>query len=277
MQPKPPICLGSLVAALGTACQSHTIADGPQSNSIPAAQPDMTAAPSPAPNAATAGPTLTPNLDPLEAGQLRQKLVAQIAANKDVRSESVLQALRDVPRHLFTNNALLDLSYADHPLPIGYEQTISQPTIVAIMTEALELTGKERLLEIGTGSGYQAAILSLLSREVFSIELIEPLGLLAKLRLANLGYRNVEVRIGDGYQGWPEKAPFDRILLTAAPPSVPQILLDELSAHGILVAPIGRAHGAQSLYRFRKMKGSIEQEELGGVRFVPMISEKPGR
>ena len=217
-----------------------------------------------------------PNLDPLQARQLRRKLVAEIAANKDVRSESVLQALRNVPRHLFTNNALLDLSYADHPLPIGYEQTISQPTIVAIMTEALELTGKERVLEIGTGSGYQAAILSLLSRQVFSMELVEDLGQAAKLRLANLGYRNVQVRIGDGYQGWPEEAPFDRILLTAAPPSVPQILLDELTANGILVAPIGRAHGAQSLYRFRKMKSSIEQEELGGVRFVPMIPEKPG-
>jgi protein-L-isoaspartate(D-aspartate) O-methyltransferase len=203
-------------------------------------------------------------------------LVAEIAANKEVHSESVLQALRDVPRHLFTNNTPLDLAYADHPLPIGYAQTISQPTIVAIMTEALELTGKERVLEIGTGSGYQAAILSVLSREVFSIELIDALGRAAKLRLAHLGYRNVELRVGDGYEGWPEKAPFDRILVTAAPPNVPQALLNQLSANGILVAPIGRVHGTQSLYRFRKVKGSIEKEELGGVRFVPMISGKAG-
>lgn len=245
-------------------------------NSIPATQPGITAGPARASPPATEDLAHASNLDPLEARQLRRKLVEQIAANKDVHSESVLRALREVPRHLFANNAALELAYADHPLPIGYEQTISQPTIVAIMTEALELTGKERVLEIGTGSGYQAAVLSLLSREVFSIELIDTLGQAAKLRLANLGYRNVEIRVGDGYEGLPERAPFDRILLTAAPPNVPQVLLDQLSPNGILVAPIGRVHGAQSLYRFRKVKGSIEKEELGGVRFVPMISGKAG-
>ncbi len=265
------------MAALGTACQSHTISDGPQSNSIPATQPGISAGTALATAPEIGDPALEPNLDPLVARQLRRKLVAQIAASKELHGESVLQALRDVPRHLFTNNAALELSYADHPLPIGYEQTISQPTIVAIMTEALELTGKERVLEIGTGSGYQAAVLSALSREVYSVELIDALGQAAKPRLAHLGYRNVEVRVGDGYQGWPEKAPFDRILLTAAPPNVPQALLDELSDKGVLVAPIGPVHGEQSLYRFRKVNGSIEKEGLGAVRFVPMISGKTGQ
>ena len=140
------------------------------------------------------------------------------------------------------------------------------------MTEALQLSGSERLLEIGTGSGYQAAVLSLLAREVFSIEIIAELGRGAKDRLTRLGYRNVHVRIGDGYAGWPEIAPFDRILLTAAPTGVPRVLLDELSDNGILVAPVGKEHGAQTLYRFRKRAGSIEKEDLGGVRFVPMVS-----
>lgn len=277
MQSKVPRCLGSWVAALGCACQSHAIADRSQSNSIPATQLGTRSVSALASASPSPGQNFPSELDPREAQQLRQTLVAQIASTKDVRSQRVLQALRDVPRHLFANSAPLDLAYADHPLPIGHEQTISQPTIVAMMTEALELTGNERVLEIGTGSGYQAAILSLLAREVFSIELIAELGKEAQERLTRLGYRNVQVRIGNGYEGWPELAPFDRILLTAAPPSVPRVLLDELSDNGILVAPVGRERGAQTLYRFRKRAGAIEKEDLGGVRFVPMVSGNQAR
>ncbi len=271
---KVPRCLGSWVAVLGTACQSHTFTDRSQSNTVPATQPGLSAVSPLTPAPPTVGQNLTSPFDTPEARQLRLQLVADIVSSNQVHNEGVLQALRDVPRHLFTTNVPLELAYADHPVPIGYGQTISQPTIVAMMTDALELTGHERVLEIGTGSGYQAAILSLLAREVFSIELLSELGQAAAQRLARFGYRNVLLRIGDGYEGWPEKAPFDRILLTAAPPSVPQVLLGELSDNGILVAPVGREHSAQTLYRYRKRAGLIEKEDLGGVRFVPMVSGK---
>jgi protein-L-isoaspartate(D-aspartate) O-methyltransferase len=276
MPSKVPRCLGSWVAALGAACQTQTLTDRSQSNAVPATQPESSAVSPLAPDPLSDRQNPS-ELDSPEARRLRLRLVASIAANNDVHDKMVLQALRDVPRHLFTNEVPLDLAYADHPLPIGYGQTISQPTIVAIMTEALELTGHERVLEIGTGSGYQAAILSLLAREVFSIELIAELGQKARLSLARFGYRNIELRIGNGYEGWHEKAPFDRILLTAAPSEVPGALLDQLADHGILVAPVGREHGDQTLYRYRKHAGSVEKEDLGGVRFVPMVTSRDSR
>jgi len=260
------------VAALGTACQTQTFTDRSQSNTIPASQPGRSAVSPLTPSTPSVRQTSASRFDTPEAHRLRLRLVADIASSHDIHDDRVLQALRDVPRHLFTNDAPLDLSYEDHPLPIGYGQTISQPTIVAIMTEALQLTGHERVLEIGTGSGYQAAVLSLLAREVFSIELIAEIGQKAKQKLTRFGYANVQLRIGNGYEGWPDEAPFDRILLTAAPPSVPRVLLDELSDNGILVAPVGREHDDQTLYRYRKRAGSIEKEDLGGVRFVPMVS-----
>jgi protein-L-isoaspartate(D-aspartate) O-methyltransferase len=154
---------------------------------------------------------------------------------------------------------------------VGQRQTISQPTIVAMMTEALRLSGHERVLEIGTGSGYQAAVLSRLASEVFTIELIAELGNSAERRLTRLGYANVHVRIGDGYQGWPEAAPFDRIIVTAAPPEVPPALFSQLADNGLLVAPVGPTHGIQSLLRYHKSKTGIRREVLGDVRFVPMV------
>jgi protein-L-isoaspartate(D-aspartate) O-methyltransferase len=178
-----------------------------------------------------------------------------------------------VPRHRFVPPALLDSAYDNEPLPIGYGQTISQPAVVALMTEALELSGTDRVLEIGTGSGYQAAILSLLAREVFSIEIVEPLGAHARYLLKVLGYDNIAVRIGDGHQGWGEHAPFDRIVLTAAPQGLPPSLVNQTSDHGVLVAPIDEPGEffSQRLMRWRKSRGRLLAEDLGPVRFVPMI------
>lgn len=205
------------------------------------------------------------------AQSLRTKLVDGIQLYSSVKDPRVLQAMRTVPRHLFAPDHSLEDAYDDRPLPIGHGQTISQPTVVAMMTEALELRGTDRVLEIGTGSGYQAAILSTLAGQVYSIELVEPLAKQADARLKELGY-HVKVRAGDGYLGWPEAAPFDRIILTAAPPEVPKTLIDQLAEGGVLVAPIGR--GAQELVRIRKVQGKLDREVLDIVLFVPMVPGK---
>jgi protein-L-isoaspartate(D-aspartate) O-methyltransferase len=207
--------------------------------------------------------------DPPAAREARAQLVARIAAKRPSVSSRVLDAMRSVPRHLFVD-APMEESYRDRILRIGWGQTISQPSVVAMMTSALELDGSERVLEIGTGSGYQAAVLSRLAAHVDSIEIIAPLGEAARARLAALGYSNVEVRIGDGYLGWPEHAPYDRILLTAAPDRVPDALRDQLSSDGILVAPIGPER-TQRLVRWRARGGKLVEEDLGAIRFVPMV------
>lgn len=211
--------------------------------------------------------------DPPEARQIRSNLVATIATAYDIQDPRVLEALRDVPRHWFTPGMSLDVAYGNYPLPIGHEQTISQPAIVAVMTQALELTGQERVLEIGTGSGYQAAVLSMLAREVYSVELVEALGKVAQYRLSSFGFHNVVTRIGNGYQGWPELAPFDRILLTAAPEELPKALVEQLADGGVLVAPVGPMRFGQILYRLRKRDQTISKEDLGDVRFVPMVHD----
>jgi protein-L-isoaspartate(D-aspartate) O-methyltransferase len=210
-----------------------------------------------------------PSLDPPEARAERAKMVRELSGG--VRSQRVLAAMDRVPRHLFVPGVALESAYADVPLPIGYDQTISQPSVVAIMTDALDVRPNDRVLEIGTGSGYQAAILSLLAREVYTIELLSTLGDIARKRLADLGYSNVEVRVGNGYQGWPERAPFDRILVTAAPEQVPPHLSEQLAEGGVLVAPVGLPGFAQKLLRYRKAGGEISVEDLGMVRFVPMV------
>jgi protein-L-isoaspartate(D-aspartate) O-methyltransferase len=212
--------------------------------------------------------------DPAEAKRYRRELIAQILERGDVTDPKVIDAASRVPRHAFVPEAPLDEAYEDHPLPIGHDQTISQPSLVALMTQSLELEGDERVLEIGTGSGYQAAVLSLLAKQVYSIEIVPELGEQARKRLAELGYSNVSVRIGDGYRGWPELAPFDRILLTAAPPEIPATLVSQLADGGVMVAPVGATDGSQTLYRYRKRAGKLEAEELGAVRFVPMVPEK---
>ena len=175
-----------------------------------------------------------------------------------------------VPRHCFAEGHSVYEAYEDRPLSTAFGQTMSQPTVVAIMTEALDLNGRERVLEIGTGSGYQSAILSLLARKVFSIESIAALEQSAARRLARLGHANVDVRLGDGFAGWPEEAPFDRIIATAAPPEVPAALIEQLAVGGILVSPVGPSEGVQVLVLVRKGHHGLETTDLGAVRFVPM-------
>ena len=206
-----------------------------------------------------------------KAHELRERLVAELEYRGDIRSDRVRSAMLSVPRHLFVPRGTpLDEAYGNYPLPIGLGQTISQPSVVAWMSEALELTGDERVLEIGTGSGYQAAVLSLLARQVFSVELFDELARRSAARLRALGYGNVVVRTGDGAQGLPEFAPFDRVIATAAAQTVPQAWLDQLDEGGILVAPVEDDWG-QQLRRYRKSRGGVSTEDLGFVSFVPLL------
>jgi len=193
----------------------------------------------------------------------------QIVA-RGVKNAAVVAAMRAVPRHEFVPKESWHLAYRDHPIPIGYGQTISQPYIVALMTELADIDKDSKVLEIGTGSGYQAAVLAELAGEVYSIEIIEPLLKRADATLARLGYK-VTAKAGDGYQGWPEKAPFDVIILTAAPPKIPKPLIDQLAEGGTLVAPVGV--GVQDLLVLTKRDGSIEERVEAAVRFVPMTGE----
>ncbi len=187
-----------------------------------------------------------------------------------IEDERVLSAMEKIPRHLFVPEHLRHLAYEDSPLPIGHGQTISQPYIVALMTQALELKGDEKVLEVGTGSGYQTAILCELSREVFSIERIPELAEGARRRLEELGYRNFHIRVGDGTLGWPEEAPFDRIIVTGGLPEVPRPLEEQLREGGRLVAPIGGRFD-QDLCLFLKEKGRLRRRVLCPCTFVPII------
>jgi protein-L-isoaspartate(D-aspartate) O-methyltransferase len=198
-------------------------------------------------------------------------MVATQIEARGVRDPRVLDAMRRVERHRFVPESLLGQAYADWPLVIGHGQTISQPYIVAVMAEAARLGPGARVLEIGTGSGYQAAVLSLLADEVDTIELVEPLARQAADRLEALGYGNVHVRAADGYRGWPERAPFDAILLAAAPPEIPPPLLDQLKEGGRLVAPVGE--GVQDLVVVRRTAAGLSRQTLLAVRFVPMTGE----
>lgn len=222
--------------------------------------------------------------DSVEARRLRMvEEVAQMA--RDTARETgratldarVMAALGKVERHRFMPPAQSAQAYENRPLPIGHDQTISQPYIVALMTDLLNLKPGDKVLEIGTGLGYQAAVLAELARAVFTIEIVEPLGRSAAGTLAAAGYWNVQPRIGDGYQGWPEEAPFDAIIVTAAAPQVPQPLIDQLKAGGRLVIPLG-ARGAQSLYVIEKgMRGAVTQHKVIDVRFVPFTGEAQHR
>ena len=207
--------------------------------------------------------------DPYVAARLGM-VEHQIRA-RGVRDPLVLGAMRDVPRHLFVPPQLADVAYADSPLPIGLGQTISQPYIVARMTELAELAGGETVLEIGTGSGYQAAVLSEIAGAVFSIEIVEPLAEAAAARLESLGYSNVVVRHGDGYQGWAEHAPFDAVIVTAAPDHVPEPLVEQLKVGGRLVIPVGDVY--QELLQITKTEEGAVEKRIIPVRFVPMTGE----
>jgi protein-L-isoaspartate(D-aspartate) O-methyltransferase len=201
----------------------------------------------------------------------REALVRRLVAGGELHVPAVIDAFRAVPRQSFVPRCWLDSAYGNYPLPIGAGQTISQPAVIATMTESLELRPTDRVLEIGTGSGYQTAILSLLAGAIYSVELLAQLGLAAEERLRGLGITNVHVRIGDGYAGWPEHAPYDRILVTAAPPRVPPALLAQLGDPGILVAPVGSSPFAQRLIRVRRSAGVLTEEFIEDVCFVPMV------
>ena len=203
----------------------------------------------------------------------RAAMVRQQIAARGVKDRRVLRAMRSVKRHLFVPASHRSSAYADHPLPIGQQQTISQPYIVGFMTDALKLGPTARVLEIGTGSGYQAAILGEVAAQVYSMEIIPSLGRRAQKLLRQLGYDNVHVRIGDGYKGWPEEAPFDAIMLTAAPHELPAPLLAQLKKPGgVLVAPVGPARD-QRLIRLTRTKTGVRKEQLMLVRFVPMTGK----
>jgi protein-L-isoaspartate(D-aspartate) O-methyltransferase len=204
----------------------------------------------------------------------RAAMVAQQLEARGIRNPEVLRAMRATPRHLFVPANVRSLAYEDRPLPIGYQATISQPYVVAWMTELLDVSRKHRVLEIGTGSGYQAAILAQVAAEVYTIEIVPELARSAPETLRSLGHRNVEVRHGDGYKGWPEKAPFDRIILTAAPPEIPQALIDQLANGGRLVAPVGKTVAQELTVLEKDAKGVIRRRTEGGVSFVPM---RPGK
>ena len=205
---------------------------------------------------------------------LRQAMIENQIIDRGVSDERVIKAMNDVPRHLFVKESLRDLAYADGPLPIGYNQTISQPYIVAYMTEILQPDTHHIVLEVGTGSGYQAAILSKLVNHVYSIEIIPELGKEAANRLDKLGYDNVTVKIGDGYNGWEEHSPFDRIIVTAAPEQIPKKLVDQLKSGGLMVLPVGKTSFGQDMRVVKKDKtGQVTTQETIPVRFVPMIHE----
>lgn len=214
----------------------------------------------------------------------RQELVREIEARvrdtradlgKDVLDPRVIAAIGRVPRHEFVPEALRPLAYLNRPLPIGHEQTISQPYIVAIMTDLLAIPRAGRVLEVGTGSGYQAAVLAELGVEVYSIEIVEPLGLAARALLERLGYSNVQVRIGDGFAGWPEAAPFDAIIVTAAAPETPPPLLAQLRPGGRMIIPLDNRSGFQDLVLIGKdADGTVRREEILPVIFVPLTGER---
>jgi protein-L-isoaspartate(D-aspartate) O-methyltransferase len=224
----------------------------------------------PATSAFSAGASTTATTAPYAAE--RASMVRDQIQARDVRDGAVLAALRRVPRHEFVPASVRSQAYADHPLPIGEGQTISQPYIVALMTELLHVSPGQRVLEIGTGSGYQAAVLADLGVEVYTIEIVEKLATTARALLERLGYRKVHVRAGDGYRGWPDAAPFDRIIVTAAPPQVPQPLIDQLKPGGRLVVPEGDRDQDLVLYT-KSADGTLRREKVLPVRFVPMTGE----
>ncbi|WP_010301851.1 protein-L-isoaspartate(D-aspartate) O-methyltransferase [Candidatus Odyssella thessalonicensis] len=213
-----------------------------------------------------------PNQADLYVRERELMVKTQIEA-RNIRDKEVLKALREVPRHLFVPENIRYLAYNDSALPIGYGQTISQPYIVSFMSEAARIKSTDRVLEIGTGCGYQAAILSKLCQEVYTIEIVEPLAREAQSVIKQLGYTNIKVRIGNGYEGWAEAAPFDAIIATASPEHIPRALLNQLKLGGRLIIPVGE-FGQQDLLRITKTEAGMEEEYLLPVRFVPMTGKE---
>jgi protein-L-isoaspartate(D-aspartate) O-methyltransferase len=205
--------------------------------------------------------------------QQRLNMVERQLRGRDITDARVLNAMAAVPRHRFVPEKLQGMAYADGPLPIGHGQTISQPYIVALMSQVLAIQPGERVLEIGTGSGYQAAVLAAMGARVFSIEIVAELGRRAAATLKPLGYDRIRLKIGDGYKGWPEHAPFDAVIVTCAPKKVPQPLKEQLAEGGRMVIPVG-PRNRQQLVLLTKENGEIRQQKVVDVRFVPMVNEK---
>lgn len=203
--------------------------------------------------------------------EMREAMVDKQLVGRGIRDPRVLEAMRKVPRQKFLPWQLRGSAYADGPLPIGHNQTISQPYIVAYMTELLEIRPEDRVLEIGTGSGYQAAVLAEMAQEVFSIEILEPLYRRAKKTLEGLGYRNISLRLGDGWKGWPEAAPFDKIMVTAAATEIPQALIQQLKPQGKIICPVGEWKEAQYLLLGIKEGETVKTAKKIPVRFVPLV------
>jgi protein-L-isoaspartate(D-aspartate) O-methyltransferase len=240
---------------------------------ISACAPSVVRAPSPTAEALGSPEAIsTSATDPY--ADARRRMVQEGVVGWGIEDPAVIQAMGQVPRHEFVPGRYLDQAYENHPLPIGYGQTISQPYIVALMSQELDADAGDRVLEIGTGSGYQAAVLAALGVEVYTMEIIAPLAASAAERLERLGYQEVRVRNADGYFGWPEAAPFDAIIVTAAPDHVPQPLLAQLKVGGVMVIPVGPVGGYQELWRItRTGEEDFESVSLGGVRFVPLTRQ----
>lgn len=211
------------------------------------------------------------NMNAQEYQEEREEMVQSQLRARGVKSGKVLDAMRTVPRHLFVPEKIASMAYSDRPLAIGHEQTISQPFIVAFMTEALDIDGGDKVLEIGSGSGYQAAVLAEIGAEVWTMEIVPELAEMAESNLKQAGYENVHVKCGDGYKGWPEEAPFDAVIITAAPESIPDALVDQLKEGGTMVLPVGPVNSVQTLKKVIKKDGKLKQETLIPVRFVPMV------
>ena len=203
---------------------------------------------------------------------VREQMVRREIVGRGVRDPRVCNAMREVPRHLFVPADMRKYAYTDAAIPIGYGQTITSPFVVAYMTEQLEPQPEDKVLEIGTGSGYQASVLSRLVADVYTIEIVDPLGRRAAATMQRLGYSNVHARVGDGYQGWPEHAPFDKIIVTCSPEKVPPALVGQLKEGGRLVVPLGERF-QQSLFLFRKVNGQLQKEKLESTFFVPMTGQ----
>jgi protein-L-isoaspartate(D-aspartate) O-methyltransferase len=249
-----------LILALTTAC----------------GEPDVRSHPGPEVAGAEVGGAGSPTAeerDTAGAGVLRREMVRWQIEARGIRDTAVLRAMRTVPRHRFVPGAPLPQAYGDYPLPISHSQTISQPYMVAFMAEAGEISREDRVLEIGTGSGYGAAVLAELAREVYTVEIIPELAEAARVALGELGYGNVQVRTGNGWLGWPEHAPYDAIVVTAAPDEVPPVLVEQLSQGGTLVVPVGEMF--QTLQVLRKTPEGLEEVASLPVRFVPMVRERP--
>jgi protein-L-isoaspartate(D-aspartate) O-methyltransferase len=206
--------------------------------------------------------------EPFDFSRDREAMVTRQIQDRGIADERVLAAMRKVERHRFVPEKYQTKAYKDYPLPIGENQTISQPYIVGLMTDLLDLDGTEKVLEIGTGSGYQAAVLAELAAEVYTIEIVEPLADRSEALLCELGYKNITVRCGDGFAGWPELAPFDAIIVTCAPPKIPQPLIDQLALGGRLVIPVGNIY--QELILLERKENELVTTRIAPVRFVPM-------